>query len=101
MAADKPLTREEAGERDRFIRVQAAKAGVGAILAVAYGALFGAPDAIDDIAIAALLCPAILAFAAWPESSPCTATKETPSPPTTSAFSWRLRLRCRWPWITR
>ncbi|MFL5237589.1 MAG: hypothetical protein ACJ8EL_08290, partial [Rhizomicrobium sp.] len=58
------MTREEAGERDRFIRVQAAKAGVGAILAIAYGALFGAPDAIDDIAIAALLCPAILAFAA-------------------------------------
>ncbi|MFL5239125.1 MAG: ATP-binding protein [Rhizomicrobium sp.] len=64
MAADEPLTREEAGERDRFIRVQAAKAGVGAMLAIAYGALFGAPDAIDDIAIAALLCPAILAFAA-------------------------------------
>jgi len=64
MAGFESAARLEAVERRRFIRVQLAKAGIGALLAAGYAALFGVPDLIDSIAIGALLSPAILALAA-------------------------------------
>jgi len=54
--------REQAGERRRFVRVQAAKGLVGALLAVAFTAIVVRPDATEFIAIALLTAPGILAL---------------------------------------
>jgi len=48
--------------RRRFILVQAAKAGAGAVLALGFAALAGWPDPAEWVAIAGLLSPALLAL---------------------------------------
>jgi cell cycle sensor histidine kinase DivJ len=62
MADLRTALREPAGERRRFVRVQAAKAAVGAFLAAAFIAIVGRPDAMELIAVAGLVSPAILAL---------------------------------------
>jgi cell cycle sensor histidine kinase DivJ len=56
---------EEQGGRKRFIAVQAAKAGIGACLAVAFVALVGRPDIGEIVAITGLLAPGLLALLAF------------------------------------
>ncbi len=51
--------------RRRFVAVQAAKAGVGACLALCYAALVGRPDIAEAIAMVGLVMPGALAFAAF------------------------------------
>ncbi len=55
---------ETGGSRRRFVAVQAAKAGIGACLAVAFVALVGRPDIAETIAIAGLVAPGALALLA-------------------------------------
>jgi len=55
---------EEQGGRKRFIAVQAAKAGIGVCLALAFVALVGRPDIGEIVAIAGLLAPGALALLA-------------------------------------
>src|ERR1041385_3782805 len=62
MADLRTTLREQAGERRRFVRVQAAKGLVGALLAVAFTAIVVRPDATEFIAIALLTAPGILAL---------------------------------------
>jgi two-component system, cell cycle sensor histidine kinase DivJ len=56
---------EESASRKRFVAVQAAKAGIGACLALAFVALVGRPDIAEIIAIAGLLTPGALALLAF------------------------------------
>ncbi len=65
MAGHERTARESAVERQRFMRVQAAKGAAGALLAAGFIALAGRPDLIESIAIAALLSPALLALLAY------------------------------------
>jgi cell cycle sensor histidine kinase DivJ len=51
-------------QRRRFIRMQAAKAGLGALLGLAFFAVIGRPDAAELAAIAGLMIPAGLALLA-------------------------------------
>jgi cell cycle sensor histidine kinase DivJ len=51
-----------AAQRRRFMVVQAAKAGAGAILAAGFVALTGMPDAVAWLAIGGLLFPVLLAL---------------------------------------
>ena len=51
--------------RRRFVAVQAAKAGVGACLALCYAALVGRPDIAEAIAMVGLVMPGALALAAF------------------------------------
>jgi cell cycle sensor histidine kinase DivJ len=60
---------EEQGGRKRFIAVQAAKAGIGACLALAFIALVGRPDIGEIVAIAGLLAPGALALLAFTKIS--------------------------------
>jgi two-component system, cell cycle sensor histidine kinase DivJ len=60
---------EEQGGRKRFIAVQAAKAGIGACLALAFIALVGRPDIGEIVAIAGLLAPGVLALLAFTKIS--------------------------------
>jgi len=53
---------ELAAQRRRFMVVQAAKAGVGAMLAVGFVAIIGTPGAVEWIAIGGLVFPAALAL---------------------------------------
>ena len=62
MARLHQAAREQAAERRRYVRVQAAKAGVGALLAIGFVALLGRPDAVQGTALAVLLAPAALAL---------------------------------------
>ncbi|MBV9063550.1 MAG: PAS domain-containing sensor histidine kinase [Alphaproteobacteria bacterium] len=62
MAGFAEATPESADERYRFMRVQAAKAGAGAILAGLFTALAGRPDVTESIAMAALVSPGFLAL---------------------------------------
>ena len=57
-AGDKPLRR-------LFVNIQSAKAGVGAILAIAFVAIVGRPDVAEGVALAGLLLPAMLAALAF------------------------------------
>ena len=60
---------EEQGGRKRFIAVQAAKAGIGACLALAFVALVGRPDIGEIVAIAGLLAPGVLSLLAFTKIS--------------------------------
>src|SRR5579859_3840466 len=51
-------------QRRRFIRMQAAKAGLGGLLAVAFFGLFGRPDGVELAALGGLMIPAGLALLA-------------------------------------
>ncbi|MGD0141604.1 MAG: PAS domain-containing sensor histidine kinase [Rhizomicrobium sp.] len=68
---------EKGGSRRRFVAVQAAKAGIGACLALAFVALIGRPDIAEIVAIAGLLAPGALALLALTRIS--LATLETAS----------------------
>ncbi len=50
--------------RNRFVLVQAAKAGVGGLLAVVFIVLLGKPDRLETIALAGLLLPGMFSIAA-------------------------------------
>jgi cell cycle sensor histidine kinase DivJ len=56
---------ESTAERRRFMRVQAAKALVGALLAAGFIALLGRPDLAESLAIAGLVLPGALALLAF------------------------------------
>ncbi|MDE2112193.1 MAG: PAS domain-containing sensor histidine kinase [Alphaproteobacteria bacterium] len=60
-----PLKTGQKTLRRAFVVVQASKAAVGAVLAVAFVAFVGRPDAAEAIAIAGLVAPAILALLAF------------------------------------
>ncbi|HWY64392.1 MAG TPA: hypothetical protein VNX61_04200, partial [Rhizomicrobium sp.] len=49
-------------QRRLFVAVQAAKAGVGAVLCLAYCALVGRPDTAETVAFIGLMAPAALAL---------------------------------------
>jgi two-component system, cell cycle sensor histidine kinase DivJ len=49
-------------QRRLFVAVQAAKAGVGAVLCLAYCALVGRPDTVETVAFIGLMAPAALAL---------------------------------------
>jgi len=55
---------ESPAARARFFRIQGAKAGIGATLAIVFVALVGRPDLLESIAVAALLAPGALALLA-------------------------------------
>ncbi len=59
MAVNTPDT---AGERRRFVALQAAKAGVGGALGLVFFGMIGRPDAAEAIATAVLMAPALLAL---------------------------------------
>ncbi len=59
MAVNTPDT---AGERRRFVALQAAKAGVGGALGLVFFGMIGRPDAAEAIAMAGLMAPALLAL---------------------------------------
>ncbi|HSC18779.1 MAG TPA: PAS domain-containing sensor histidine kinase [Rhizomicrobium sp.] len=65
MAGMQQRARDRSTERRRFVRVQAAKGGVGAILAIGFVALLGRPDAMQSAALAVLLAPGALAVAGF------------------------------------
>ncbi|MGN6149652.1 MAG: PAS domain-containing sensor histidine kinase [Rhizomicrobium sp.] len=69
MAVNETITAMEGADisalRRRFMVVQAAKAGVGAILAAGFVALTGMPGVVEWIAIGGLLFPAMLALLAF------------------------------------
>jgi cell cycle sensor histidine kinase DivJ len=52
---------ETPAQRRAFLRVQVAKAGLGAVLGLLFIALVGRPDLLEGVALAALLTPAIFA----------------------------------------
>ncbi len=56
-----PEDDRETGRRT-FMLVQAAKAGVGAALGLAFFAMVGRPDSLEGIALAGLMAPAVLAL---------------------------------------
>src|ERR1051325_5201459 len=56
---------ESTAERRRFLRVQAAKALVGALLAIGFIALLGKPDLSESLAMAGLVLPGALALLAF------------------------------------
>jgi cell cycle sensor histidine kinase DivJ len=62
MAGFETGSRESAAQRRQFVRVQAAKAAIGAVIALGFVALVGRPDLVEWIAILALLGPGILAL---------------------------------------
>ncbi|HEY1961908.1 MAG TPA: PAS domain-containing sensor histidine kinase [Rhizomicrobium sp.] len=62
MAGFETGSRESAAERRQFVRVQAAKAAIGAVIGVGFVALIGPPDLVESIAIVALLLPGALAL---------------------------------------
>lgn len=61
MADFRGTLRETPGERQRYVRIQTAKAAVGACLALTFIFAVGRPDAVEWVAIAALLVPSVLA----------------------------------------
>jgi cell cycle sensor histidine kinase DivJ len=56
-------TPDSAGERRRFVALQAAKAGVGGALGLGFFGMIGRPDMAEGIAMAGLMAPALLALA--------------------------------------
>ena len=57
-----PINTDSAGERRRFVALQAAKAGVGAVLGLGFFGMVGRPDLPEAIAMAGLMAPALLAL---------------------------------------
>ena len=47
-----PINTDSAGERRRFVALQAAKAGVGAVLGLGFFGMVGRPDLPEAIAMA-------------------------------------------------
>ncbi|HUO91478.1 MAG TPA: ATP-binding protein [Rhizomicrobium sp.] len=60
-----PGIEDSSGDRRRFVAVQAAKAGIGAVLSLGFAILVGKPDFSEWIAIAGLLAPGIFALLAF------------------------------------
>jgi two-component system, cell cycle sensor histidine kinase DivJ len=60
-----PFIEGDNQDRRRFVAVQAAKAGIGASLALAFALLVGKPDLAEAIAIVGLLAPGALALLAF------------------------------------
>jgi cell cycle sensor histidine kinase DivJ len=56
---------EQKAGRSRFMRIQGAKAAVGAVLAILFVIVVGRPDVTESIALAALLGPGALALLAF------------------------------------
>jgi cell cycle sensor histidine kinase DivJ len=56
---------EQPGTRRRFIAVQTAKAGIGAVLTFAFVAFIGRPDIAEIIAFVGLIAPGVLALLAF------------------------------------
>jgi cell cycle sensor histidine kinase DivJ len=59
---DNPAFADGRALRRLFISVQASKAIVGAVLSVAFVAFVGRPDAVEALALAGLMAPALLAL---------------------------------------
>jgi two-component system, cell cycle sensor histidine kinase DivJ len=59
------LRPDRKAQRRLFVGVQSAKAVLGAVLALAFIGLVGRPDAVEAVAIAGLLAPALLAALAY------------------------------------
>ncbi|HEY1637058.1 MAG TPA: PAS domain-containing sensor histidine kinase [Rhizomicrobium sp.] len=59
-----PAARENAAERRAFARVQASKAGLGAVIAAGFAMFVGPPDMFEEVALALLVFPGVLAFLA-------------------------------------
>src|SRR3569832_216884 len=59
---DNPAFSDGKALRRLFISVQASKAIVGAVLSVAFGSFVGRPDAVEALALAGLMAPALLAL---------------------------------------
>ena len=57
-----PINTDTAGERRRFVALQAAKAAVGAALGLGFFGMVGRPDLPEAIAMAGLMAPALLAL---------------------------------------
>ncbi len=57
-----PVSDAETKARRRFALIQAAKAGIGVFLALAFARLVGKPDFAEAVAMAGLLAPGILAL---------------------------------------
>jgi cell cycle sensor histidine kinase DivJ len=53
---------DSAGERRRFVALQAAKAGVGGALGLGFFGMIGRPDLPEAVAMAGLMSPALLAL---------------------------------------
>ncbi len=53
---------DSAGERRRFVALQAAKAGLGAALGLGFFGMVGRPDLAEAIAMAGLMAPVVLAL---------------------------------------
>ena len=69
LASMTQASRETESQRRAFAAVQAAKAGIGAVLGLLFVVLVGRPDLLEAIALAGLLAPAVfagLAFTALP-----------------------------------
>jgi len=64
-----PVETNQIAQRRLFAAVQGSKAGIGALLALAFVGLVGRPDLAESIAIAGLLAPALLALMAYTEVS--------------------------------
>jgi len=64
-----PLETNQTAQRRLFAAVQGSKAGIGALLALAFVGLVGRPDLAESIAIAGLVAPALLALMAYTEVS--------------------------------
>jgi two-component system, cell cycle sensor histidine kinase DivJ len=62
MAGFDKASREAAAGRRSFVRIQAAKAAIGALLAAGFLTLVGRPDVLEWVALGALLAPALLAI---------------------------------------
>ena len=59
-------------QRRRFALIQAAKAGLGALLALGFVAVIGKPDTVEAVAVAGLIAPAGLALLAGTRMSVAT-----------------------------
>jgi cell cycle sensor histidine kinase DivJ len=60
-AAKSRFSKEEWAQRSRFFSIQMAKAGLGALLALAFVMLVGRPDAAEGVAVIGLFAPGVLA----------------------------------------
>jgi hypothetical protein len=65
VAAKDRFSIEEWAQRSRFFSIQTAKAGLGALLALAFVGLVGRPDAAEGVAVIGLFAPGVLAALAF------------------------------------
>jgi cell cycle sensor histidine kinase DivJ len=64
-AAKDRFSKEEWAQRQRFFSIQTAKAGLGALLALAFVAVVGQPDVAEAAALVGLFAPGVLAVLAF------------------------------------